>query len=451
MRLAQADLGQLACFVTALLIAAHVLGRAFERLRQPRVIGEILAGVVLGPELLGRYWGIHPSGSAPGLAYPLDLIYWAGLLLLMFLSGAETQELCRRGDWGRVRWLTLFGTGLPFAAAVLCAGLFDLQALAGPRGGRAALVLVIGIAASVTSIPVISRIFHDMRILHTRFAKLVLGVAVIEDIILWAILSIATSLARVGEAGESLSVAKLATEVATTILFLGLGLTLMPRLFRRLHEARWNVLASSSPAGYMLVILGGYVAAATACGVSLVFAAFLAGFAIPRPRGQGSAGPSHSAWGIEIFAFSFPIPVYFALVGWRLDFGKGFSPAMLAIFLALACLVKLASVMVGARAAGFRGLDSVNLAVAMNARGGPGIVLASVAFEAQIINSAFYTTLILTAVLTSQAAGAWLEYVLRRGWPLLSGESPEPVPDGRTEDQPLVPAPAPSPEPVATS
>jgi Kef-type K+ transport system membrane component KefB len=92
---------------------------------------------------------------------------------------------------------------------------------------------------------------------------------------------------------------------------------------------------------------------------------------------------------------------------------------MLLGFMAGACTVKLLAVALGARLAGFRGLDIVNLAVATNARGGPGIVLASVAFEAGIISSAFYTTLVLVAVFTSQAAGAWLEFVLRRGWALL--------------------------------
>jgi len=86
----------------------------------------------------------------------------------------------------------------------------------------------------------------------------------------------------------------------------------------------------------------------------------------------------------------------------------------------------LLSVALGARGAGFRGLDGINLAVATNARGGPGIVLASVAFDAGIVNATFYTTLVLVAVLTSQAAGAWLDFVLRKGWPLLSG-AVEPV------------------------
>ena len=101
-------------------------------------------------------------------------------------------------------------------------------------------------------------------------------------------------------------------------------------------------------------------------------------------------------------------------MGYSLIFDKAFSLAMLMAFLAGACIVKLAAVSLGARLAGFRGLDVLNLAVATNARGGPGIVLASVAYETGIISAAFYTTLVLVAVLTSQAAGAWLEYVIRR-------------------------------------
>ena len=84
--------------------------------------------------------------------------------------------------------------------------------------------------------------------------------------------------------------------------------------------------------------------------------------------------------------------------------------------------MKILSVSLAGRCAGFRGLDLINLAITTNARGGPGIVLASVAFDAGIVNAPFYTTLVLVAVLTSQAAGAWLEYVLRRGWPLLATE-----------------------------
>jgi Kef-type K+ transport system membrane component KefB len=119
-------------------------------------------------------------------------------------------------------------------------------------------------------------------------------------------------------------------------------------------------------------------------------------------------------------SFAFLIPVYFAIVGLKLDLVHSLSLGMLVIFLAGSCAVKILSVSLAGRFAGFRGLELINLAVTTNARGGPGIVLASVAFDAGIISPQFYTTLVLAAVLTSQVAGAWLDYVLRKGWPLLT-------------------------------
>ena len=108
------------------------------------------------------------------------------------------------------------------------------------------------------------------------------------------------------------------------------------------------------------------------------------------------------------------IPVYFAIVGYRLDFTKSFSPVLLVAFLVGSSLVVLVSIGLATRLAGFRGLDIVNLAVTCNARGGPGIVLASVAFDTGIINASFFTTLVVTAVVTSQACGFWLDFVLLR-------------------------------------
>ena len=112
--------------------------------------------------------------------------------------------------------------------------------------------------------------------------------------------------------------------------------------------------------------------------------------------------------------------MYFAIVGLKLDLIRGVSLWMMVAFIAGSCVVKILSVSLAARFAGFRGLDLVNLAITTNARGGPGIVLASVAFDAGIISPQFYTTLVVAAVLTSQFAGAWLDYVLRRGWSLLT-------------------------------
>jgi Kef-type K+ transport system membrane component KefB len=153
---------------------------------------------------------------------------------------------------------------------------------------------------------------------------------------------------------------------------------------------------------------------------TLLFAGFLAGFGLvggmkagERPR---FAEPLDV---ISKFSFATFIPVYTAMVGYRLDFTREFSPLMLAAFLVGSSLVRLGALGLASYVGGFRGRDILNLAITANARGGPGIVLASVAFDAGIINAPFFTSLVVTAILTSQLAGWWLAYTLRRGWPLL--------------------------------
>ena len=414
------SLGTLSFFLLSALLLAHGLGWIFSRMRQPRVVGEILAGIVMGPTLVGQFWYRDFPVQKGALPLPLELCYQLGLLLLMFLSGAEIKNFLRKEDRKEVTILSIIGTGLPFVAAMFFIWSLDLSYLEGARGHGLPLMLVIGIAAAVTSIPVISKIFFDMKILHTRFAKLVLGVAVLEDIGLWAVLAIATALAHNAAAPTGY----IAREIAITLAYFGFGLVLAPRLMKRMHKANWNVLAKQSPEAYLLVIAMAYVGVAAYLNVNLVFAAFLAGIAVPK-KNYLDREYHEAVHSISRFSFAFFIPVYFALVGYKLDLQKSFSLTLLLIFMGAACLIKLVSVLLAARVAGFKGLDAVNLAVATNARGGPGIVLASVAYEAAIISPVFYTTLILVSIFTSQAAGAWLEYVLRTGRPLLSTDSAE--------------------------
>ncbi len=414
------------CLIFQLLLlitTAHLLGHLFTKLRQPRVIGEILAGVALGPSLLthvphfiSEFLMRSHATDASRVSHEavITFLYNLGLLLLMFASGAETKGLFHRSDRKEIAWLGGVGTGVPFIATMLLAPLLPLTLLMGPVRQRIPVLLVVGIAVAVTSIPVISRMMHDLNILHTRFARLVLGVAVLEDIGLWAVLAVATALAAVGSVPQT----TIAVHVISTVLYFGIGMLFAPKLLKRLNRAKWNVLARTAPVGYVVAVLLAYAAVAAALDVSLVFAAFLAGFGMAKD----SERLADSLDALKKLSFAVFIPIYFAVVGYRLDLSKSFSFSMLAVFLIGACALKLISAGAGARLGGFSWRDSLNLAVATNARGGPGIVLASVAFDAGIINAAFYTTLVLVAVLTSQAAGVWLEFVLRKGWPLLEGQ-----------------------------
>lgn len=393
---------------------AQLLGWLFVKMRQPKVIGEILAGIVLGPALLGRIPAFaHLVNSARQDGNILDFVYWLGLLLLMFLSGAETRHLFTRDERREVSWLAIVGTGFPFVLGLVFGPWLLRPSLAGPNGSRVSLVIILAVGVAVTSVPVVSKIFADLKILHTRFARLVLGVAVLEDIVLWLALAVATAMA--GKA--VLHPRQMTMHLVATVGFFVLGLTLVPRAIKRLNKASFNVLARSSPTGYALAVLLAYCAVAGAMDVSLVFAAFLAGFAVVHKKRRLFADALDA---IGKVSFAFFIPVYFAIVGLKLDLVRGFALWMTLAFIGGSCLVKVLSVSLAGRCAGFRGLDLINLAITTNARGGPGIVLASVAYDAGIISSQFYTTLVLAAVITSQFAGAWLDYVLRKGLPLLA-------------------------------
>ena len=408
---------ELASVLFALLLLgglAQLLGYLFTKLRQPKVVGEIFAGVVLGPALLGRLpFASHFIDTAKQHGDVLDFVYWLGLLLLMFLSGAETQQLFSRDERREVGWLAIVGTGIPFILGLTLGPWLIRPELAGPNGNRLSLIIVLAVGVAVTSVPVISKIFADLKILHTRFARLVLGIAVLEDIVLWLALALATAMA--GKA--ALNPRSIAYHLISTVVFFLLGLTIVPQFIKRVNKARFNVLAKHSPVGYAIAVMLAYCAVAGALQVSLVFAAFLAGFAVVHKKRRLF---SDALDAIGKVSFAFFIPVYFALVGLKLDLVRGLSLRMILLFIVGSCVVKIVSVAIAGCFAGFRGLDLLNLAITTNARGGPGIVLASVAFDAGIISPQFYTTLVVAAVLTSQVAGFWLEYVLRKGWPLLT-------------------------------
>jgi Kef-type K+ transport system membrane component KefB len=416
--LPERDLTSILLLLLMLVGLAQLLGYVFTRLRQPKVVGEIAAGILLGPALLGRLPATsHFMEVAKSQSNVLNFVYWLGLLLLMFLSGAETQQLFTRDERREVSWLVVVGTGIPFLLAMLVGPYLISPALAGANGNRLSLIIVLAVGVAVTSVPVVSKIFADLKILHTRFARLVLGVAVLEDIVLWLALAVATALAE----NAALSPRRLSYHLAATVLFFGLGLTVLPRAVKKVNKSRFNIVARHAPIAYAMTVLLAYCVVAGMMGVSLVFAAFLAGFAVVHKKRRLFA---ESLEVIGKVAFAFFIPIYFAMVGLKLDLIRGTSLSMIAIFMVGSCVVKMLSVFLAGRFAGFRGLDLVNLAITTNARGGPGIVLASVAFEAGIISPKFYTTLVIAAVLTSQMAGAWLDYVIRKGWPLLeaSGE-----------------------------
>jgi Kef-type K+ transport system membrane component KefB len=280
---------------------------------------------------------------------------------------------------------------------------------------------VFAVAMAVTSIPVISRIMFDLGILGTPFSRIVIGTAVIEDVLLYVVLAVALGAAAQDSSAlfgvpsllglDPGSAADFGYHAGATVAVLGLGLLLGRPLYQKAIATRVNVIHQHSPAAFQLMFLLTSCLACVQLGIQPFFGAFVAGIVVgsattaPNPIQEGASVA------IKDFAFAFFVPIYFAIVGLQLDLLHGFNPLFFVAYLLLACLIKAASVYTGARVGGQPHSASVNLAVAMNARGGPGIVLASVAFAAGIINQSFYAVLVLLAIVTSLLAGTWLQRV----------------------------------------
>lgn len=412
--------------LAALLLAAHGVGTLFVRVRQPRAIGEVVGGLLLGPTLLGlvapsaKAWVFPTTGSVPIVVAAIAQL---GLLLMMFLTGTEIRTIFHRRERKTITSVFVTGMVLPFIAGIGLLQIIDQESLWGPNGSTTSFLLVFGIAMAVTSIPVISRIMHDLGILDTDFARIVLGVAVLEDIVLYVVLAIAVGYAG-GAAGSTFGLpaalgiqggtgADMAYHVIATTAFLGIGLLIGPSAYRWMGRLKVNLIRRASPVGYQFTFMILATIAGLFLGVQAFFGAFVAGIIVGSSSGRSGSKSSEATLAINGFSLAFFIPIYFAVIGLGLDLVHGFSVAFFAFFLVTACAVKAVSVYLGARVAGESNASSWNLAVAMNARGGPGIVVASTAFAAGIIGQPFYAVLVLLAVVTSLVAGSWLERIPR--------------------------------------
>lgn len=429
------ELSRMFIALLCLLGMAHACGYTCERFRMPRVVGEIMGGVLLGPTLLGFFLPeVHEAifNAFPAQDQVLSAFYWIGLTTLMFISGFRVQRRLDPEDAHLIGVIIVAATGLPFLAGWVAPHLFDFTPYAGPNGGTLPLTLVIAIAFAVTSIPVISKIFLDLKIIDTRFARIVLAAATTQDLVLWVGLSVATAIANGGDA----SPATLAATIFKTLAFVGLALAFGPRLLERVTRMRFNLVLKASVTGYLFVICFLLVAVASLLSVNLVFGALVAGMVVGAVANEKFTAVKERISDVSLGLF---VPVYFALVGLRIDLPNDLDIGFTLGFIAVSSALEIGCVVIGARLVGRDMLTSVNFGFAMNTRGGPGIVLASIALAAGIINETFYVTLVVAALLTSLFSGMWFRWLLARGKPLMTSAAASPAASSAedVEGQPL--------------
>ena len=397
----------------ALLLAARGLGAVMRSFGQPAVIGEIGAGVLLGPSVLGHL--------APGLhdwLFPDDPLQrsllagpaWIGVFLLLIVTGLETDlALIRRLGRATAR-VALGSLVLPVLAGVGL-GVALPAAFVGEGTEREVFALFMGTALGISALPVIATILSDLDLMRRNVAQVLLAAAMADDIAGWILLGMVAGLAQSG----SLDAARLAFTIAGLVMFLGLAFTLGQRavdaLLRAVTLRRWG-LSGSLTAVLLVALASG--ATTHAIGLEAVFGAFIAGIVLGRSRFHDTEVFSQ----LDGVTRAFFAPLFFATAGLRVDLGLLADPQVLLwgiAVLGIATASKAGGAYLGSRLAGLPRREGLALGVGLNARGAVEIVVATVGLSLGVLNAQSYALVVLMAIVTSMMAPPLLRLVLR-GW-----------------------------------
>ena len=389
-----------------LLGSAFLFGTLIEKIKGPRVVGEILGGMLIGgsglflifPDLMNSIFSAYPEEGKV-----LNVFYQMGLIFLMFLSGFSTRiEVDRKNS--KIITLVFFGaTVLPMLGSIPFFNMFQ-DYFIGDKGNVFSYRLVFAIGVAITSIPVISKIFFDMGVMNTRFSNAVLTVSTFQDLLLWILLNMAS---RVADSGKLSFADTIIVSVATIGMFV--VVTFISKFMKNIKlRLKTNVFYTLSFIALLLVSGLLYMV-----GINIMYSAFLVGYIVKTLFGSTVEANERIKY-LEHFVFSFFVPIYFALVGIQLNVFHNFSILRFLMFFGIAFGLEFVGTWLLLIPGRVSNSTKLNFAITMNARGGPGIVLATVAYGSGIISIEFFTVLILTTMLSSMIAGYYLRFRQRR-------------------------------------
>ncbi|WP_349637132.1 cation:proton antiporter [Streptomyces sp. RerS4] len=394
----------------ALLALASLLGSLAVRWRMPSLVGELTAGVLLGPSVLGSLapalsgWLFPPDA---GQAHLLEAVGLLGVLFLVALAGTQVDLGLVRRQRGTALRVSAGGLLVPLAGGVLC-GLALPATLAGPGTDPLVFALFMGVAMCVSAIPVIARTLTDLHLMHRRVGQLTMAAAVFDDVCGWVMLSLLSAVAVSGlHAGDVVrSLAALAVAVAAAVW-------VVRPLARR-------VLERERPSGAVLtslVVLILFAAAGSqALGLEAIVGAFACGLAIGSVASSGR-GDLTALQPLRRMLDGVLAPLFFASAGLRIDL-TALADSRLAglalLVLAVAVVGKFAGVFLGALAGRVSRWEGLALGAALNARGVIEVVIATAGLRMGVLTPASYTMVVLVAVVTSLMAPPMLRWTMRR-------------------------------------
>lgn len=397
----------------ALLVAlARGLGGLARRLGQPPVVGELAAGLLAGPSVLGRlapdlYRFLFPGD--PVQSGLLLAVAWVGVALLLVVTGFET-DLALLADLGRSSLLVSVGSLIVPLLLGFGLGQAMPQLFVGHNGTRLTFSLFMAVALSLSALPVVAKILMDMRLMRRNVGQVIVAAGMANDLVGWILLG---TIAGIVTSGGFNAVA-LGTTVAAMAVFLVLALTVGQRLvdaaLRRAYQSD-SGLVSAFTAAMLVALVAGVIT--QAIGVEAVLGAFVAGIVLGRSRYQRE----EVSRALEVATNSFFAPLFFATAGLFVDLGLLASPRAAlwtVVVVAVAAIAKLLGSSLGAWAGGMSRTEGLAVGVGLNARGAVEIVIATVGLGLGVLNQTSYTVVVVLALTTSMMAPPLLRAILRR-------------------------------------
>ncbi|EAU68588.1 sodium/hydrogen exchanger [Stigmatella aurantiaca DW4/3-1] len=404
--LAQNPLTVLIVQLIVIIGLSRLIGKVTRWLGQPLVIAEVVAGVMLGPSLLG--WlapdlmhSLFPDSSLP----VLKMLSQVGLILFMFLIGLELDPKLLQGRGHSSVAISHSSIIVPFVLGAGASALWLYRALSSPEVPFLSFVLFMGVAMSITAFPVLARILSERGLLQSRVGVISITCAAVDDVTAWCLLAFVVSIVR----ATSLTEAGFTTLLA--LLYIAFMLLVVRPFLARLgaRVASKDGLTQNVVAGTLVLLLASSWATEL-IGIHALFGAFLFGAVIPKEGGLADA----LAERLEDVAVVLLLPIFFAYSGLRTQVGLLNSAdawAMCGLIILLACLGKFGGSAVAARLTGLRWREASAVGVLMNTRGLMELIVLNIGLDLGVISPTLFTMMVVMALVTTFITSPLLNWI----------------------------------------
>ena len=404
------DLVTLLLQVATIVVVARLTGACFRWIGQPQVIGEMAAGILLGPSFLG--WAapqLHAALFPPASLPFLGTLSQVGLLLFMFLVGLEFNSTAIRSLGRAAAFTSAVSIALPFALGALLAS-YLYPRLADPSVSFAAFSLFLGAAMSITAFPVLARILAERGLTKTGLGTLALACAAVDDVTAWCILAYIVAFVRATNEAKPLWIT-----LAGVTLFAALMIFAVRPLLRRFRNAvtpQGSITHDTMGALLLLLLLS--AAMTEWLGVHLLFGAFLFGAILPRDDRFANAVTES----LEAVTLVLLLPIFFAFVGLRTSLVLAGGDGMwiyCVLIIVVAVVGKLGGAALAARAAGVPWRTSLAVGILMNTRGLMELVILNIGYDLGVINGAVFSMMVIMALVTTFLTTPLLRWIHPEG------------------------------------